>query len=72
MPHLAAVLTPPVLLTGAEICLRLKVSPRHLARLVNDEKFPRPLKIGRCCRWLESDIEQFVERLGGYPEEQRR
>jgi predicted DNA-binding transcriptional regulator AlpA len=35
----------------------------HLYRLVRDGKFPPPLKVGARNRWLESEVDQYVEEL---------
>ena len=39
-----------------------KLTGRTIARLVNANKFPRPVKIGRSCRWRPEDIARFMEQ----------
>lgn len=30
-------------------------------KLIQDEKFPEPIKFGRASRWLRSDIEEWLQ-----------
>ncbi len=38
----------------------LKCSPRHIWRLADAGKMPRPYKIGALCRWDRMSIERWV------------
>src|SRR5437763_1306666 len=57
--------TPPHrLLTRRDVALRLKVSLRHLSRMVSESAFPPPVTLGRrCLRWREADIAAYVAGL---------
>lgn len=41
----------------------LTLSEREVYRLVAKGDLPRPIKIGRCSVWLDSDIVEFQLRL---------
>lgn len=34
-----------------------------IAEKIASGKFPAPLKVGRCVRWKESDIEEWIAQL---------
>jgi predicted DNA-binding transcriptional regulator AlpA len=38
----------------------LSVSQRHVWRLNAAERLPKPVRLGRCVRWLESDIREWL------------
>lgn len=38
----------------------LRCSPRHVYRLSDGGKMPRPLKIGASVRWRRADIENWI------------
>ena len=42
---------------------KLGASVRTVWRLVSASVLPKPVQVGRCTRWLESDIEEFQRRL---------
>jgi len=42
-----------------------RLSSRTIARLVNTNQFPRPVKIGRSCRWRPEDIARFMGQQAG-------
>ncbi len=47
-----------------EICgYLLHLSLRKLNLMVAAGEFPKPLKIGRLCRWTQEQIDQFFETL---------
>jgi predicted DNA-binding transcriptional regulator AlpA len=46
-----------------EVADLLSLSVREVWRLVAAKKLAAPVKIGRCCRWFESDIVEFQMRL---------
>ena len=41
----------------------LGASVRTVWRLVSAGVLPKPVQVGRCTRWFESDIEEFQRRL---------
>lgn len=48
----------------AEICERLLVSPSKLARMIKAKEFAAPMKFGyRMKRWMESDIDDYFEKM---------
>ena len=53
----------PKLIDAEQIAGLLAISERHLARLVHDGEFPKPMKLGHSARWLASDYNAYVERL---------
>lgn len=52
-------------LTLKEVAARLQVCRRTLEREIQAGRFPRPLKIGRSVRVLESDLQAYFARLRG-------
>jgi predicted DNA-binding transcriptional regulator AlpA len=42
---------------------KLGASVRTVWRLVSAGVLPKPVQVGRCTRWFESDIEEFQRRL---------
>lgn len=46
-----------------EVAMRLGISPRSLYREIARGHFPRPVKIGRSSRVLESDIDAYFAKL---------
>jgi predicted DNA-binding transcriptional regulator AlpA len=50
------------LLNIKQVAERMKVSPRHVSRLRARGGFPTAIRIGKCLRWLESDIVMYWER----------
>ncbi|HCT3926912.1 TPA: AlpA family transcriptional regulator [Citrobacter koseri] len=30
-------------------------------KLIKDGLFPKPIKLGRCSRWLQSEVEEWLE-----------
>lgn len=49
------------LLTAAETCRYLKISPRTLYRYIQDRRMPA-FKLGKEWRFVRSDLEQWVRR----------
>ena len=43
-----------------DVAAMLKCSPRHVWRLADAGKMPRPYKVGALCRWDRAVIEQWV------------
>jgi predicted DNA-binding transcriptional regulator AlpA len=53
-----------------DLAALLKCSARHVWRLADAGKMPRPYKIGALCRWDRAGIEQWVS--DGCPSCRRR
>jgi prophage regulatory protein len=54
---------PRVLLRQSEVIRRLGISKTSLYEGVQDGRFPKPIKFGeRTARWLESEIEEMIDR----------
>ena len=51
------------LLTAKDVAGILSVSLRHLWRLDAEHRLPKPVRMGKCVRWLADDIEQWL-RIG--------
>ena len=49
------------LIGSATVMERMQVSYSTLKRLVNLNKIPLPFKVGSINKWLESDIDNFIE-----------
>ncbi|HBG25956.1 MAG: hypothetical protein A2Y10_19270 [Planctomycetes bacterium GWF2_41_51] len=43
----------------ASIAQRLKCSTRHVRRLIEARRIPRPIKLGALLRWIKADIDQW-------------
>lgn len=43
-----------------DVAAMLKCSARHVWRLADADRMPRPLKIGALCRWDREVIERWV------------
>lgn len=43
-----------------DFAARLKVSTRHLRRLIDAGKCPPPCRLGRSCRWPAVAVEQWI------------
>jgi predicted DNA-binding transcriptional regulator AlpA len=50
----------PLLLTDKQVGELLGCSSRHVRRLADCGRFPRPVKLGHLTRWLRSSVEAFV------------
>jgi excisionase family DNA binding protein len=53
------------LLTVDEVAELLRVSPRHVYRLVDGGRMPRPLKLGGARRWDREAVNDWI--LSGCP-----
>jgi len=42
---------------------RMSISRSSLYRMISEGEFPAPMKVGGCAVWLESDVDQWVERF---------
>jgi excisionase family DNA binding protein len=50
----------PAMLDVFDLAARLKVSTRHLRRLIDAGKCPPPVRLGRSCRWPAVTVEQWI------------
>lgn len=50
------------LLTLNDLCERFHLSKASIYRLISEENFPAPLKLGRCSRWPEGDVVAWLEQ----------
>jgi len=48
------------LITAATLAETLKCSRRHVERLNAAGRLPRPVRLGRAVRWLNSEIEDWL------------
>jgi prophage regulatory protein len=44
-----------------DVLKRMNISERTLYRYVADGTFPKPVKIGPLSRWVESEVDQWLE-----------
>jgi prophage regulatory protein len=51
----------PALLDIHAVSQRVSFCPTHVFDLVRENRFPKPIKIGRSSRWLASDIDRWIE-----------
>lgn len=63
-PITTGVETPPalpaVLMTIEDLAAILGCSPRHIRRLVNSNRIPRPIKLGALLRWIKADVDRWI------------
>jgi excisionase family DNA binding protein len=50
------------LLTRANLCEQLQISLRTLSRMVATGELPPPIHIGRCVRFRQADIEEWIAK----------
>jgi len=53
--------TLPLMLDVQTVAKLLKCSGRHVYRLSDSDRMPRPLKIGSLVRWRRDDIRQWID-----------
>lgn len=46
-----------------ELAKRLGVSMRSAFRLVASGELPPPVKVGRCARWFQADVQTYLDRI---------
>jgi len=51
---------PPAMLTVKDVAALLACSPRHVCRLVEAGRLPRPVKLGALVRWPRAAMESWV------------
>jgi excisionase family DNA binding protein len=49
------------LLTVDDVAELLKVSTRHVWKLLSAGRFPQPIRIGRSVRWRRADVENWID-----------
>ena len=54
-----------VLLTKSDLAKLLQVSPRHIEKLVQTERLPRPIRLGSLPRWRRAELFSFLDSLRG-------
>ena len=59
----------PLLLTVKQVADALSVSERHVHKLNNSGRLPRPVRLGRSVRWRREELESWVE--AGSPDRAR-
>ena len=47
--------------TAEEISSLLRVSKSGVYNLVREQKFPEPIRIGKCMRWDQADILAWID-----------
>lgn len=52
---------PRMALNARELAERLGISERHVWRLHNGGKLPRPVRLGRSVRWLVAEIDDWLK-----------
>lgn len=50
----------PLVFSAQQLADCLGVSLRHVRRLDSAGKLPKPIRLGRCCRWSVQEMEQFL------------
>jgi excisionase family DNA binding protein len=56
---------PPLLLSVRDVAALLGCSPRHVYRLADGGRFPKPIKLGALVRWPRSAVLEFVAKAKG-------
>ena len=56
----AATREPAALLDVGGAASMLGCSPRHVYRLSDSGRMPRPVKVGRLVRWRRGDLEEWI------------
>lgn len=54
---------PTQLLNVSELQNRLQLSRASIYRHVKAGRLPSPVRLGKHCRWVESEVEQFISGL---------
>lgn len=52
--------TDPILLDVRAVARLLACSPRHVHRLTDAGRLPRPIALGRLIRWRRADLDAFL------------
>lgn len=56
-------------LSASQVARQLNVSIRHIRRMDAAGRLPRPVRFGRCVRWLTSDVDAWL--AAGAPERKK-
>jgi len=51
------------LLTLKEVASKLRVSHRQVYLMVEEKRFPEPVRFGRSVRWREAAVDAFIDGL---------
>ena len=51
----------PETLTTCQVADLFQITKRHVQRLVKQGRMPRPVKLGRCSRWVKSDLIEWLK-----------
>jgi prophage regulatory protein len=51
----------PLLWAMPRLISHLQISRSQIYQLIQDGEFPKPLKLGRSSRWIQSDIKKWIE-----------
>ena len=49
-----------LLLTVQQVAELLNCSVRHVYRLADSDKMPRPVRLGTLCRWSSEELRQWI------------
>jgi len=52
-----------LLLNKAETCDAVSLSVSKINKMIADNRFPKPVKIGGNVRWKQSDLQEWVDKL---------
>lgn len=50
------------LIDMAYITKHTKMTDKWFYKLIQDGRFPKPIKLGRCSRWYKSEVESWVQQ----------
>ncbi|HGA3266924.1 TPA: helix-turn-helix transcriptional regulator [Enterobacter hormaechei] len=50
------------LIDMAYITKHTKMTDKWFYKLIQDDRFPKPIKLGRCSRWYKSEVESWVQQ----------
>ena len=49
-------------LTIEQVMTKLGIGRTMVYKLINEDDFPRQIKVGRCSRWVESEIDTWLHQ----------
>ncbi|MDR0337664.1 MAG: helix-turn-helix domain-containing protein [Planctomycetaceae bacterium] len=49
-------------LTAEQCAKRYNISERHFRKLVDNGIMPKPMKLGRCSRWIRRVLEEYESK----------
>lgn len=62
MQNQKRILPPPALMDSKQVCARLSICTSWLHRLVQQGRFPKPIKLGkRAARWPAEDVDDWID-----------